>query len=303
VISPEIRHLRAFVAVAEELHFGRAARRLNIVQPALSMQIRSLEEMLGVRLLHRTKRVVALTEPGRLFLVEVRRVLGQLDRAVDLVQRAGRGAAGRIVIGYSAATAHSGLLSRVVGIFHRETPEVELVVRELHPALQREALLAGELDIGFVVSDAASDIPEFDRRTIENWAVSLALPEAHRLARRDTVPLDELRGEPFISYSALGEDLGVDAFRRAAGFAPNVSHYADNPVMLLSLVGAGVGFAAVPAAMQNTAIPGVVFPKVDRKFPDLPVIALFSASNQNAVLARFVAILDSSGGSSETPPA
>lgn len=108
-----------------------------------------------------------------------------------------------------------------------------------------------------------------------------------------TVPLDELRGEPFTSYSALGENLGVDAFRRAAGFAPNVAFYADNPVMLLSLVGAGVGFGAVPAAMQNTAIPGAVSPKIDRKFPELPVSALFLAGSQNAVLTKFIGILAS----------
>ncbi|MCC2976847.1 LysR family transcriptional regulator [Sphingomonas sp. PL-96] len=287
-MTPEIRHLRAFVTVAEELHFGRAAARLNIVQPALSMQIKGLETMLGVSLLHRTRRVVALTEPGRLFLEEASRILRQLDSAVDLAQRAGRGEAGRLTIGYSAATAHSGLLSRLVGAFHRTTPDVELLIRELHPALQREALLAGELDVGFVVADAASSPPEFERTVVETWQMVLALPAEHPLATHAVVPLSALRDERFISYSALGEDLGVDAFRAAAGFVPAVEHLAENPMMLLTLVGAGLGIATVPAPMTRGAPPGVAFVAVEPALPELPIVALARCDSTNAALARFV---------------
>lgn len=288
MISPEIRHLRAFATVAEELHFGRAALRLNIVQPALSMQIRGLEEMLGVQLLHRTRRVVALTEPGRLFLQEAQRILRHLDQAVDLAQRAGRGEAGHLAIGYSAATVHSGLLSRLVGTFHRATPDVTLTIRELHPAVQREALLAGELDVGFVVSDAASNTPEFASRVVERWKMTLALPSGHPFAGLDTVALDRLRGEPFISYEALGEDLGIEAFRTAAGFTPKIAHYAENPVMILALVSAGLGIATVPAVLKNTAPPGIDFAAVDPSFPDVPIVALCRVGNPNAALLRFL---------------
>jgi len=288
MITPEIRHLRAFVTVAEELHFGRAAARLNIVQPALSMQIRGLEEILGVQLLHRTRRVVALSEPGRLFLEEARRVLRHLDQAVDLAQRAGRGEAGRLAIGYSAATAHSGLLSRLVRAFHQSTPEVVLTIRELHPALQREALLTGELDVGFVVSDVASDSPEFGRRVVERWDMVLALPADHAFAHRDIIQLAALRDEPFISYEALGEDLGIDAFRAAAGYSPRVAHYAENPVMLLTLVAAGLGIATVPATLQHIAPPGIAFVDGDQPFPKLPIVALFRQANDNAALRRFI---------------
>lgn len=287
-MTPEIRHLRAFVTVAEELHFGRAAARLNIVQPALSMQIRGLEGLLGVQLLQRTRRSVSMTEPGRLFLEEARRILLALDHAVDLAQRAERGEAGRLALGYSTATAYSGLLSRLLGAFHRSTPDVTLDIRELHPAVQREALLAGELDIGFVVSDAASRHPEFASRVVERWQMALALPAGHRLAGAATVALDLLRAEPFITYEALGEDLGVDAFRAAAGFAPQVMHYAQSPIMLLSLVGAGLGIATVPVVLKDSAPPGVTFVSVDRPFPELPIVALFRKDNRNPALCRFV---------------
>ena len=286
MITPEIRHLRAFIAVAEELHFGRGAARLNIVQPALSMQIRALEEILGVQLLRRTRRMVALTEPGRLFLDEARRILRQLESAVDLIQRAGRGEAGRLVIGYSAATAHSGLLSRVIGAFHRSAPAVKLDIRELHPALQREALLAGDLDVGFVVSDAASRSPEFDSHVVEMWEMMLALPRDHLLAGQAVVPLASLGEEPYVSYEAMGEDLGVDAFREAAGFPPLIAHRAANPVMMLSLVGAGLGMAVVPAAMRNGAPSDVAFAAADPPFATLPVVALFRRDNLNAAVVR-----------------
>lgn len=143
------------------------------------MQIRGLEGLLGVRLLERTRRSVSVTEPGRLFLEEARRILRALDQAIDLAQRAERGEAGRLTVGYSVATAYSGLLSRLLGAFHRSTPDVALKTRELHPAVQREALLAGERDIGFVVRDAASQNPEFHSRIVERRA-----PAFRRRSRR-----------------------------------------------------------------------------------------------------------------------
>lgn len=291
MIYPELRHIRAFVTVAEELHFGRAARRLNIVQPALSVQIRNLEDMLGVQLLHRTRRSVALTEPGRLFLEEARRILGQVNRAVDVAQRAGRGEAGRLVVGYSAATAYSGLLSRTIGAFHQTAPAVVLSVREMHPALQRDALLAGELDIGFVVADAGSRSPDFESCIAERWAMAVALPSGHRLAGAVAVPLDALGEDLFVTYAANGEDLGVDAFHAAAGYAPTVGFHADNPVMLLSLVAAGLGFAVVPAVMQNAAIPGVVFRPAAQRMAELTVVALSRTGDHSPVLTRFKGLL------------
>jgi DNA-binding transcriptional LysR family regulator len=291
MISPEIRHLKAFVAVAEDLHFSRAAVRLNIVQPALSMQIRTLEDMLGVRLFNRTRRDVSLTEPGRLFLEEAKRVLGQLDRAVDVVRRAGRGEAGRLAIGYSAATAYSGLLSRVVGAFHKQYPDVVLTIREMHPALQREALRQGDLDVGFVVSDVNSQAAEFESHVVETWAVSAVLAETHPLCALSVVPVERLRHEPFISYEALGEDLAVDAFRSVFGFRPDIAHYAENPIMLLSLVSAGFGYSIVPASLQNAGIPGAKFIAVDRLLPELLAVSLSREGHVSQVLKRFLEML------------
>lgn len=289
MIDRNFRHLRAFIAVAEDLHFGRAALRLHIVQPALTMQIQGLEQMLGVSLLRRNRRVVELTEPGRLFLAEAYRTLQQAERSVDIVRRAARGEAGHLVIGYSGAVAYSGLLSRMIRDFRQGTPAVQLSFKDMHPALQREAVLQGDLDLGLIVAHESGAPSMLEARIVERWSVCLALPSGHRLAQHDAVTLDCLEGELFISYSALGEDLGVDALQQAAGFTPTVAYEAENPAMVLSLVAAELGIALVPEGLQQINMPGVTFRKIVVGLPLVPVTALYRRDAMNPVLQRFLA--------------
>src|SRR5687768_10910437 len=179
----ELRHLRYFVAVAEELHFGRAAARLRVAQPALSQQIKQLERELGVTLLARTRRRVALTEPGRLFLTEARRTLAQAASAVEVARRAAAGHAGRLRIGH-VDIALWGVLPTLVRVYRERYPGVALSLRETLPARQLAALRAGELDVG--IGPPPTSGP-FETAPVSADPVLLALPSGHRLAAQESV--------------------------------------------------------------------------------------------------------------------
>jgi len=254
----ELRHLRYFVAVAEELHFARAAERLRIVQPALSMQIKSLEEELGTRLLERTRRHVALTEAGRLFLEEARRTLEQAERAAEVARRAGRGELGRIGIGYSVNAAYSGVLARTLKAFRQRAPDVELHLHELHPFDQLEALLDGRLQVGFLTAPALPIPPELATVRVGAWPLMVALPPEHPLAARDSVPLALLREESFVDYTGARDEQGLPALQSIGGTAPRIRYRVTNIPAVLSLVAAGLGVALVPASLASLRIGGEV---------------------------------------------
>ncbi|TAM33299.1 MAG: LysR family transcriptional regulator, partial [Rhodanobacter sp.] len=153
----ELRHLRYFIAVADELHFGRAAERLGMSQPPLSQQIRQLEQRVGVRLLDRTNRRVALTEPGRLFLDEARDILARTDHAIDLAQRAQRGETGELRVGMTRSTPLTGHIPRAILAFRQQLPEVQLQLEEMNSLRQIDALLDRRLQIGIVRGNVLPD--------------------------------------------------------------------------------------------------------------------------------------------------
>src|SRR3954453_15892050 len=194
----ELRHLRYFVAVAEELHFGRAARRLQLAQPPLSRQIQGLEQELGVRLLERTKRHVELTPAGKVFLEHARKLLTEADHAVAAARRAARGEIGRLAIGFVGAATYSAL-PELLRVFHTRFPDVELVLYEMTSAHQHDALREGRIEVGFVRPAIPDDT--LARRVARGEPLVAALPAGHRLARRDEpIPLSDLAGEPFILF-------------------------------------------------------------------------------------------------------
>ena len=186
----ELRHFRYFIALAEELHFGRAARRLNVVQPALSQQIRQLEQELGVMLLSRTKRRVMLTESGRAFLVEARRTLASAEQSALAARSAAAGEVGRLRVGYVDLATWS-VLPKVLRTYRKRYPRVELVLTELHREPQREALLRGDLDVGFFsLREPRGALT--GARVIDDQLV-VALPRDHKVARRARIPLAAAR--------------------------------------------------------------------------------------------------------------
>ncbi|MFI5490495.1 LysR family transcriptional regulator [Micromonospora echinaurantiaca] len=258
----EFRHLQYFVAVAEELHFRRAAERLHIVQPALSQQIARLEEELGVRLLQRTKRHVELTAAGRVLLVEARAMLEHRDAATAAVRRAAAGSTGRLAVGFVGPAAYS-VLPGVVRAFRGQYPDVDLSLHEHTTAEQLEMLAARQLDVGFLRLPSAAEGLELEQVLSE--PICVVLPAGHPLDNRPKgAPLEvtELRGEGFVVVPRSREALVFDrivALCHGAGFSPRVVQEAQQVHAIIGLVAAGMGIALVPDSMRALRRPGVVY--------------------------------------------
>src|SRR5215475_10898646 len=197
----EFRHLRSFVAVADELHFGRAAARVHIVQPALSRQIRALEEEMGLRLFERNRRRVALTPAGAAFLDEARGLLEQVTHAVEAARRADRGELGSLRIGYVPAMA-STRLPEIVRGFRKRFPGVDVRLQEMTPAMQVETLLGERVDVGFVRGPIHE--PALAAETVLKEPLVAALPSGHRLGRHKRLGLAMLASEPFVLQARSG---------------------------------------------------------------------------------------------------
>jgi len=249
ITSVELRHLRYFVAVAEELHFGRAAVRLHIAQPPLSQQIRHLEEELGVTLLSRTNRRVELTNAGRVFLVEARRTIDQAAHAMRMAQRAHRGQAGRLVIGFVVSTV---VLPDVLRVFRARQPGVDLGLHQLTSARQVVALREGRLDVGFVRLPLVA--PDLQTEVAYQEPIVIVTAKEHPVARRRRVSLAMLGGEPFILWprsEGAGFHDQVIGLCRAAGFSPHVVQEATEMQTIINLVAAGIGVSLVPRSVAH----------------------------------------------------
>ncbi len=285
----ELRHLRYYVAVAEELHFHRAAERLHISQPPLSQQIRALESELGVQLLERNRRSVALTAAGAVFLEEAREVLAAADRAAEAARSVGRGEEGRLALGFVGSAMH-GTLPGVLRAHRRAFPRVQLVPTEMPTAGQLEALLAGRLDVGVIRPPVRE--PGLAFATIDTEPLVVALPEDHPLAARAEVALAALVGEPFVLlsrreapglYAALGEAMAQ------AGGAPEVVQEARELQTVVGFVAAGLGVSLVPASVGADAHRGVAYRPVAGATPTVELALAWRPEDPSPVLAAFVA--------------
>jgi DNA-binding transcriptional LysR family regulator len=259
IADVELRHLRSFLAVAEELHFGRAAARLHISQPPLSQQIRRLEDEIGARLFRRTNRRVQLTSAGRAFLVEARQALASAERAVGAAQRAERGELGELVVGYVMSAAY-GPLPDVIRTFRKRLPGVELKLRNLRSVHQSQALLDRRIDVGLVRPHAADSRIGYEPLWRE--PVVVALPSDHRLAHQTAVDIAHLATDIFLIAPA--EDTAafhdeVFALCRKAGFTPRIEDGVPDVQAALALVAAGLGVNPVAAALQRFRLRGVVY--------------------------------------------
>jgi DNA-binding transcriptional LysR family regulator len=255
----ELRHLRSFLAVAEELHFGRAAARLHISQPPLSQQIRRLEDEVGARLFRRTNRRVQLTSAGRAFLNEARQAIASAERAVGAAQRAERGEIGELVVGYVMSATY-GPFPEMIRRFRKRLPEVDLKLRNLRSVHQSQALRDRRIDVGLVRPHAADSRIEYE--TLWREPVVVALPSDHPLAHRPAVDIADLATDIFLIAPA--EDTAafhdeVFALCRRAGFTPRVEEGVPDVQAALALVAAGLGVHAVAAALQRFRRRGVIY--------------------------------------------
>jgi DNA-binding transcriptional LysR family regulator len=288
----EIRQLTYFIAVAEELHFGRAAKRCHIAQPPLSQQIRRLEDELGVRLLERTSRKVSLTNEGAEFLIRARDILARMDEAVARVQSMARGEEGCLRVGFIGPSALS-LLPRAIRAFREANPRVRLEFSARSTSEQLPLLMGDRLDVA-VVRLFGHDTQGLDRMVFLREPYVLALPEGHALTELDRVPMDCLDGVPMIFNQRLAQPALYRSLMGAfhtAGFVPNVVQEVNTEQSTVALVSTGMGAALVPASSAMDHRAGVVFRALDGDLPSWEITALWKRRRETPLVRRFLDVL------------
>lgn len=285
----ELRHLRYFVAVAEALHFNRAAERLHIAQPPLSQQIKQLEAELGVELFdRRTKRQVQLTEAGQVLLQATYRILAQVEQAISDTQRAGRGETGTLVVGFTSTVVYD-VLPAILSQYREQFPNVNLVLQELTTTQQEEALQNHQIEVGFCHPPLKNESLELAPILQESLVV--ALPKLHPLACETTLPICSLADESFILFPRhLGSGFydQIVSFCQQANFSPKVVQEAVQMQTIIGLVSANMGVALVPASLQNLQRAGVVYKPLEEIAPHVEVAIAWRSENITPVLREFL---------------
>jgi DNA-binding transcriptional LysR family regulator len=258
----ELRHLRYFIAVAEELHFGRAAQVLGISQPPLSQQIQALEQEIGARLFERTNRRVELSEAGRLFLAEARLVLAQVDKAADVARRAQLGQLGELKIGFTSSAPFNSSIPQAIFAFRQAFPAVHLALQEMSSKEVAEALVDESVQVGIM---RPLPLPE-SLVAVELFREPLVaiIRADHPLAvgSEKGLQLSALAAEPFVFFPrSYGSGLYAQLLNlaREAGFSPLITQEAGEPMTIIGLVAAGLGVTVLPASYQRMRIDGVVY--------------------------------------------
>ncbi|EMM9454053.1 LysR family transcriptional regulator [Pseudomonas aeruginosa] len=258
----ELRHLRYFIAVAEELHFGRAAELLGISQPPLSQQIQALEEEIGARLFERTNRRVELTDAGRLFLDESRQVLAQVDKAVLLARRAHLGELGELKIGFTSSAPFTSTIPSSIHAFRKAYPDVHLDLQEMSSRQVLKALLEESLQVGVIRPLALPDAVHWVELFREPLVAVLRADHPLAAGSEDGLAIAALAEEPFVFFPrSYGTGLydQVIALTRQAGFSPRIAQEASEAMTIIGLVSAGLGVSILPASFRRTRVDGVVY--------------------------------------------
>ncbi|VTP16790.1 Hca operon transcriptional activator [Phytobacter ursingii] len=268
----DLKLLRYFLAVAEELHFGRAAARLNMSQPPLSLHIKELEQQLGTLLFVRHSRSVALTHAGKVLMEESRRLLASANQALARIEQIGRGEAGRIELGV-VGTALWGKMRQSMHRFFSENPNVDVLFREKSPGMQMALLERRELDAG-IWRMAIEPLAGFTSLRLHESSFLIAMPENHSLAALNAVPLDALRNEYFVTLPSVHSDWAfLQRVCQKAGFAPIIVREAVEPQTVLAMISMGMGITLMADAYAQMNWPGVVFRPLEERIPaDLYVV-------------------------------
>ena len=283
----DIRQLRYFQAVAEELHFGRAAARLSIAQPALSRQVQQLEEELGTPLLRRTQRRVELLPAGALLLERSRAIQQELARTLVDVRRTGAGELGRLALGFIHSSTY-GLLPTVIRRFRQLYPGIELELHEMPITAQHAALVRGTIDLGLLRVQPAP--PELECAPVMPDPFVLAVPARHPLAGRTRVRLKEVASEPFLMFSKAEAPLlhdRVQALCDQAGFSPDVVQRATQLHTMVGLVGGGLGVAVLPASARNLHPKQVRFLQIADRTEPLQIALAWRRGHETPAIRSF----------------
>jgi DNA-binding transcriptional LysR family regulator len=289
----ELRHLRYFVAVAEESHFGRAARKLFISQPPLSRQIRDLEEELGLELLERSRHQVRLTDAGREFLDGARQTLAQAERAVGRAKQAALGRTGFLSIGY-IPTGDLGVIPKVLRPFRKQHPHVQLELRSLPITPQVDELRRERIHVGFLRVPVHA--PDLKIERIYTESLILAIQEKHPLARQRELRLSSLSSEPFLMFPrrlAPNYHDELIGFFRSAGFSPTIEHEVESLQTQLALVSAGLGLALLPSSVREIRRSGVAYRDLAEPVPSVEMAVAYLERNRSEVLSQFLEVVRS----------
>ena len=288
VLIMDFKALRYFSVLAEELHFGHAAKRLHISQPPLSRQLGKLEHELGVKLLFRTKRQVSLTPAGQVFLEEVRGILASVNEAANAARRAGRGEIGRLTVGFFIGATYS-LLPKILHRFQIQSPGVRLILQEMELTQVPQALVSGEIDVGILRPPVSYSTIETEVLLREPFVA--AVPENGKFSSKKQLQLKELAEEPFVMFSP-GPSVLYSQIMSAcykAGFRPRIVQEARHPETLLGLVRSGAGIALVASSVQMRGSGGgVVFKKITGPLPMTEIAIAWRHKNPSPLLLSFI---------------
>jgi DNA-binding transcriptional LysR family regulator len=288
----ELRHLRYFVAVAEDLHFGRAAERLGMAQPPLSQQIKSLEQEIGVPLLLRTKRRVKLTGAGAVFLASSRKILSHADQAVREAQRAARGEVGELVVGFVSSAVY-GKVPLIFAEMREKYPDISLILQDLTTEEQVEALKGYRLDVGLIRPPLIA-AESLVTQVIWREPLMVALPEMHPLAGRTEIAIEALAKESFLQVPRHAGPGFYDQFIRIcaeAGFSPKVAQVARTVPTIVNLIAGGMGVSIVPASLQNLRRTGVVYRSLKAPAPTTDLAVMWRPDDESPPLKSFLKII------------
>ena len=288
----ELRHLRYFVAVAEELHFGRAAQRLGMSQPPLSQQIKALEQDLGTRLFERTRHKVALTSPGQALLTEAYRLLEQADRMRSVVREVHAGLVSRLNIGCLPSVFYD-VLPPILDRLHSQHPEIGLSLQDIETQSGLPQLLDEQIDVAFMRVQKV-DRPLKARRIMDEQFIAV-VPTKHPLARRKTIALADLADEPLVVYARSMAPSASDRIVEActqAGFTPNLAYHGATIQSQIGFVACGLGIALVPNIVRHWRIPRVVYRPLERPISAIAVSLVWNARRRSEALSLFLEVAE-----------
>jgi DNA-binding transcriptional LysR family regulator len=292
LIHMELHDLRYFVAVAEDLHFGRAAERLHMTQPALSRQIQALEAELGVQLFQRTKRSVQLTIAGQAFFEEAKQILRHMEQAIQTTKRVARGEAGQLRLCFTASALRN-VLPEIVRVFRDRYPDVQLTLNERCTRDQVVAFQQHQVDVGFLYPPVDEKLLALQPIADEVWIV--ALPKGHYLVDQKHLTLDALANEAFILHPRQAGPTFYDQTIRLceqAGFSPNVVQEVETSQTRVGLVAAGMGITFVPEHLQNTGDDAVIYRRLEGAAPKLQLAIARRRDNFSPIVQQFLHVID-----------
>lgn len=284
----DLRHLRYFVAAAEELHFTRAAERIGIAQPALSQQMQKLERELGTPLFHRERRRITLTDAGAVLLEEARRLLADFGRTVSRVEEIGRGETGTLVVAFAASVMFVAL-PKLIRRFRTQFPDVRLELLELNSAQQVEGIASGAIDLGFVREAQLHE--SLQERTILREPLVVAVAKSHRLAGRKRVALRELAGDDFVLFPrdvSPGLHARVTSLCLDAGFSPRIVQVSRELYTTVSLVESGLGVTIIPSSIRKMGWTGVRYLAIAAADASTRIDMTWRTGNTRPVLRAFM---------------